>query len=64
MSLKNKYANRSNSSEVKFRELVKLSALNLEVTQIAELTGLNRDTIIGKIRQTDIFARFGGEEFV
>jgi transposase-like protein len=45
MTLKNKYANRSKISEAKFRELVKLFALNLEATQIAELTGLNRNTV-------------------
>ena len=45
MALKNKYANRSKISEAKFRELVRLFALNLEATQIAELTGLNRNTV-------------------
>lgn len=45
MPLKNKYANRSKISEAKFRELVKLFALNLEATQIAKLTGLNRNTV-------------------
>jgi transposase-like protein len=45
MTLKNKYANRSKISEAKFRELVKLFALNLEATQIAELTRLNRNTV-------------------
>jgi transposase-like protein len=45
MAMKNRYANRSKISEAKFRELVKLFALNLEATQIAELTGLNRNTI-------------------
>ena len=43
--MKNKYANRSKISEAKFRELVKLFALNLEATQIAELTDLNRNTV-------------------
>ena len=45
MTLKNKYANRSKISEAKFRELARLFALNLEATQIAELTGLNRNTV-------------------
>ena len=45
MTVKNKYANRSKISEAKFRGLVKLFALNLEATQIAELTGLNRNTV-------------------
>ena len=43
--MKNKYAKRSKISEPKFRELVKLFALNLEATQIAELTALNRNTV-------------------
>ena len=43
--MKNKYANRSKVSEPKFRELLRLFALNLEATQIAELTGLNRNTV-------------------
>lgn len=43
--IENKYANRSKISKSKFRELVKLFALNLEATQIAELTGLNRNTV-------------------
>jgi len=45
MTMKNKYAKRSKISEPKFRELVKLFALNLEATQIAELTALNRNTV-------------------
>jgi transposase len=43
--MKNKYANRSKISEAKFRELVRLFSLNLDATQIAELSGLNRNTI-------------------
>jgi transposase-like protein len=45
MTTKNKYANRSKISEAKFRELVRLFSLNLEATQIAELTTLNRNTV-------------------
>ena len=45
MTIKNKYANRSKISEAKFRELLRLFSLNLEATQIAELTGLNRNTV-------------------
>lgn len=45
MTMKNKYANRSKISEAKFRELVRLFSLNLDATQIAELSGLNRNTI-------------------
>lgn len=45
MTMKNKYANRSKISEAKFRELLRLFSLNLEATQISELTGLNRNTV-------------------
>ena len=45
MTIKDKYANRSKISGAKFRELLRLFSLNLETTQIAELTGLNRDTV-------------------
>jgi len=45
MTSKNKYANRSKISEPKFREIVRLFALNLDATQIADITGLNRNTI-------------------
>ena len=45
MTIKNKYANRSKISEAKFRELLRLFSLNLEATQISELTGLNRNTV-------------------
>lgn len=37
--------NRSKISEAKFRELVKLFALDLTATQIAKLSGLNRNTV-------------------
>jgi hypothetical protein len=43
--MKNRYANRSRISEAKFRQLVRLFALDLQATQIAILTGLNRKTI-------------------
>lgn len=45
MTAKNRYARRSKISEAKFRELVKLFALDLEATQIAELANLNRNTV-------------------
>jgi transposase-like protein len=45
MTVKNRYARRSKISEAKFRELVKLFALDLEATQIAELANLNRNTV-------------------
>lgn len=45
MTAKNRRAKRSKISEAKFRELVKLFALDLEATQIAELANLNRNTV-------------------
>ncbi|WP_138431487.1 helix-turn-helix transcriptional regulator [Fodinibius saliphilus] len=41
----NKYVNRAKISEYKFRELARLFALDLTATQIAELSGLNRNTV-------------------
>jgi transposase len=41
----NKYQKRSRISEAKFRQLIKLFALDIEATKIAELTGLSRKTI-------------------
>ncbi|SMO54935.1 transposase [Fodinibius sediminis] len=43
--MNNKYVNRSKISEAKFRELVRLFALDLTATQIAGLSGLNRNTV-------------------
>jgi len=43
--MKNRYRFRSRISEKKFREILKLFALDLEATKIAKLTGLNRKTI-------------------
>ena len=45
MTTKNRYARRSKISEAKFREIVKLFSLDLEATQIAELSNLNRNTV-------------------
>jgi hypothetical protein len=45
MKTKNRYQYRSRISEAKFREIVKLFALDLEATKVAELTNLNRNTI-------------------
>lgn len=50
MNGKNKYAKRSRISEAKFRVLVKLFALDLEATKIAELSGLNRNTVNRHLR--------------
>lgn len=41
----NKYKKRSRISEAKFRQIVKLFALDIEAIKIAELTGLSRKTI-------------------
>ena len=43
--MKNKYVERSRISEKKFREFVKLFAMDLEGLKIAELSGLNRNTV-------------------
>lgn len=43
--MNNKYVNRSKISEAKFRELVRFFSLDLTAIQVAELTGLNRNTV-------------------
>jgi transposase-like protein len=43
--MKNKYIYRSRISEHKFREIVKLFALDLEADQTAKITGFSRNTI-------------------
>jgi transposase-like protein len=45
MAMKNRYANRARISEPQFRHIVRLFALDLDATQIAALTGHNRNTI-------------------
>ena len=45
MTVKNKYVNRSKISEKKFREIIRLFALDLNASQIANITGLNRNTV-------------------
>jgi transposase len=45
LSVRNKYANRSKISEAKFRQLLKLFSLDLTASQIAKITGLNRNTV-------------------
>ena len=44
-AMKNKYIHRSKITEAKFRQLVKLFAMDLTATQTAELTHLNRNTV-------------------
>lgn len=45
MTGKNRYVIRSRISERKFREIVRLYSLDLEADQVAEITGLSRNTI-------------------
>ena len=45
MTLKNKYAKRSKISEKKIRQIIKLFSFDLDASQIAKITGLNRNTI-------------------
>jgi transposase len=45
MTVKNKYINRSKISEKKFGGYLRLFAVDLDATQIAHVTGLNRNTI-------------------
>lgn len=54
MTVKNKYVNRSKISEKKFREIIRLFALDLDASQIANISDLNRNTInryLKEIRQ-------------
>ncbi len=43
--MRNKYVHRSKISEAKFRQLVKCFSLDMEALKIAQLTGLNRNTV-------------------
>ena len=43
--MKNKYVQRSRISEKKFKEILKYFALDLQANQIAELTGISRNSI-------------------
>ena len=47
----NKYKKRSRISEAKIRQIIKLFALDIEATKIAELTGISRKTINKILRQ-------------
>ncbi len=42
----NKYKKRSRISEAKIRQIIKLFALDIEATKIAELTGISRKTML------------------
>jgi transposase-like protein len=45
MAAKNKYVLRSKISEAKFRQLVRLFCVDLNAKQMAQMTGLNRNTV-------------------
>ena len=45
MAIKNKYIIRSKISEAKFRQLLRLFCVDLNATQIAQVTDLNRNTV-------------------
>ncbi len=45
MAKVNKYVNRSKISEAKFRQFLKLFSFDLDASQIALVTGLNRNTV-------------------
>ncbi len=44
MTIKSRYAKFAKISEAEFRELLKLYCVDLEAVQIAQVTGLNRNT--------------------
>ena len=59
--MKNRYCKSSKLSEQKFRELVKYFAADLTATQIAQLSGINRNTVnrylgvvCGKVQKTTL----------
>ena len=68
MTGRNRYVRRSRISEAKFRQLVRLFALDLEATKIAQLTRLSRRTVnryVLRLRQRmaaacEAAAPFGG----
>lgn len=45
MTGKNKYSYRAKISEAKIRQIVRLFAVDLDASQIAQLTNLNRNTV-------------------
>ena len=45
MTITNRYIKRSRISEAKFRQILKLFILDIDATNIAKITGLNRNTI-------------------
>ena len=69
MTMKNKYVKRAHISERKFQQIVRLFSTDLDASQIAQLTSLNRNTVncyLTKIRQClveycDAQSPFSGE---
>jgi len=51
MTKKIKYANRSKISEKKIRRIVELFSHDLDASQIAKISGLNRNTINRYLRE-------------
>ncbi len=45
MAMKNKYFFRAKISETRFRQILKLFAVDLNASQIAEITGISRNTV-------------------
>lgn len=45
MTITNKYKKRSRISEAKFRQLLRLFSWNIDATNIAKITDLNRNTV-------------------
>ena len=48
--MRNKYVHRAKISEAKFRQLVKCFSLDMEALKMAQLTGLNRNTVNSYLR--------------
>lgn len=64
--MKNKYYNRSQISEKKFREVIKYFSYDFDATKIALLTKISRNTvnkIIGKIRKKIFLSLMKEEKF-
>jgi len=50
MTMSNKYINRSRISEAKFRKVIQLFCLDIDAQTIAQISGLNRNTINRHVR--------------
>ncbi len=63
MKMKNKYIIRARISEAKFRQIVKLYAFDMQANQIAQLTGISRNSINSYLKAMRIrIAEFMEEE--